>query len=94
MTPLSLETPLQRHPDLIAVDMDGDTVMMSIERGDYFGICGAVGPRVWDLLENPVTLADIVATLCAEYRVDAATCEADMRLFLQQLRELDLIIPA
>ncbi len=93
MTPFSRDTRLQRHPDLIAVDMDGDTVMMSIERGDYFGISGEVGPRIWELLENPVTPADIVATLCADFRVDAATCEADLRVFLQQLQALDLIIP-
>lgn len=93
MTTLGLETPWQRHPDLISADMDGDTVMMNIERGDYFGI-GGVGPRVWELLENPVTLADLVATLCSEFQVDTATCEADLRVFLQQLHEHDLIEPA
>lgn len=93
MTTPSFATPWQRNPDLIATDMDGEIVMMNIERGDYFGI-GGVGPRVWGLLENPVTLADIVATLCTEFQVDPATCEADIRVFLQQLQENDLIKPA
>lgn len=93
MTTLCLDTPWQRNPDMISADMDGDTVMMHIERGDYFGIGGA-GPRIWELLENPVTLADIVTTLCAEFQVDTATCEADLRVFMQQLQENDLIKPA
>lgn len=90
MTTLSFDKPVQRNPDLIATDMDGDTVMMSIERGEYFGI-GGVGSRVWDLLESPVTLADIVISICAEFEVGGADCEADMQAFLQQLHEHDLI---
>ena len=93
MTELTLDTPWQRNRDQVAVGMDGDIVTMNIHRGDYVGIYGVVGPRVWELLENPVTLADMVNTICAEYEVDAATCEADLRRFLQQLVELDLIVP-
>jgi len=73
-----------RHPDLVAADMDGETVMMSIERGEYFGI-GGVGPRVWELLERPICLVDISAVICAEYEVDADTCRADIAAFVDQL---------
>jgi hypothetical protein len=94
MTELTLDTAWQLNPDQVAVGMDGDIVTMNIQRGDYVGIYGVVGPRVWELLKNPVTLAELVATICAEYEVDAATCESDLRLFLKQLVELDLIAPA
>jgi len=84
------DTRFARNPDLIATDMDGDMVMMSIERGEYFGI-GGVGPRVWDLLSHPVSLADIVAAICVEFEVEETTCEADMRAFVDKLLQHKLI---
>ena len=80
----------QRNPDLVATEMDGDIVMMSIERGEYYGIDG-VGPRVWELLESPVTTADIVKTVCEEFEVDETTCRADMERFLGELQDYKLV---
>ena len=48
-----------RNPDLLAVDMDGDLVMMSIEHGNYYGV-GGIGPHVWQLLETPRTTAELI----------------------------------
>lgn len=79
-----------RNPDLIAADLDGDTVMMSIERGEYFGLSG-VGSRVWQLLAEPMALPAIVRTICAEYEVDEPTCQADMQAFLADLQQQGLI---
>ncbi len=90
MTSLTPETSLIRNPDLIATDMDGDTVMMSIERGEYFGI-GGVGSRVWELLAQPVSIVQLTDTICAEYEVDAATCQADMDKFAHELLQNGLV---
>lgn len=79
-----------RMPDLIASEMDGDLVMMSIERGEYYGISG-VGTRVWELLERPVTLAEIVAAICREFEVDTSVGEQDMRQFLEELLKRGLV---
>ena len=73
-----------RKPDLIAAEMDGDLVMMSVERGEYFGV-GGIGARVWELLAQPTTVAEIARTICAEYDVDEARCLADMQAFVDAL---------
>jgi hypothetical protein len=90
---LTLDTTLARNPRLIAADMDGDTVMMNIESGEYFGL-GGVGTRVWELLAAPHTLAQLVQTICTEYEVDATTCEADVRRFLGDLLKNGLAVRA
>lgn len=79
-----------RNPDLIAADMDGELVMMSLERGTYFGL-GGVGSRVWNLLETPQTQDVLIATICAEFDTDAPTCAADLQPFLDDLLRNDLI---
>ena len=43
---------VSRNPNLVAANVDGDLVMMSVEQGEYFGITG-VGSRVWELLATP-----------------------------------------
>jgi len=91
MTVSTIETtPITRNPNQVAADIDGDLVMMSIEQGEYFGITG-VGSRVWELLATPITVADIVRVICAEYAVDEARCQADMRTFVEELIRLGLV---
>ena len=90
MTSLSLDTQLIRNPDFIAADMDGDTVMMGVECGKYYGI-GGVGSRVWEALAQPVSFGVLVRTICAEYAIDEATCQTDLRLFIEALRQNGLV---
>lgn len=82
-----------RSPDLISTDMDGDTVMMSVERGEYFGLAG-VGARVWDLLAQPIPPPELVQQICAEYALDASTCEADLKRFMGELMAQGLVTVA
>lgn len=79
-----------RNPDLIATNMDGDTVVMSIEHGKYYGISG-VGSRVWALLEFPVSMMDIVQTICNEFEVEETTCLADMERFIEDMKGHGLV---
>jgi hypothetical protein len=93
MLVIEADSQFVRNPDLIATDMDGDTVMMSIERGEYYGVSG-VGTRIWELLETPKTVAQIIASLCAEFEVDEATCQADVERFIQDLVDNGMIMAA
>ena len=95
MTDLNPDTPMIRDPDLVAADMDGDLVMMSIDNGEYYGV-GGVGPRVWELLESPRTVEQISAAIVDEFEVEADTCREDILGFIRQLLDMGLVrrIPA
>ena len=73
-----------RNPDLIWTAVDGETVMLSIERGEYFGLGGA-GSTIWEVLAEPVTADEICDRLVAEFEVDADVCRADLTAFLCDL---------
>ena len=75
---------IYRDPNLVHTDMDGDTVMLDLERGEYFGI-GGVGSRVWELLVRPISVEEMAQVICAEYDVDETTCRSDMQAFVAQL---------
>lgn len=79
-----------RDDSPITADIDGEIIMMSLERSNYYGL-GEIGSHIWALLEAPQTLEQICATLSREYQVDPATCAEDIKPFLQQLFEEELI---
>ena len=84
MSLLTLDSRLVRLPGLVASEMDGDLVMMSIQHGKYFGISG-VGTRVWELIEQPVSVGQIVAVICQEFDISESTCRNDMLAFSAEL---------
>jgi hypothetical protein len=55
MSVLNLDSTVVHHPDIVAADMDGETVMMSIEAGEYFGL-NDVGTFLWEFMAEPVRI--------------------------------------
>lgn len=86
----SVNTLVIRNPELITTEMDGDIVMMSIERGEYFGL-GGVGSRAWALLAQPTCVDAMAQTICNEFAVDLATAQADLKKFVQELMDHGLV---
>ena len=84
-------TGLSRRSGLMAADMNGSAVMMDIMTGKYYNL-GQVGGRIWELLEEPMTLSALVEKLTAEYDVSADQCRADIIPFLQKLLDSGLLI--
>ena len=51
-------------------------------------ICvNSTGEFLWDLMEKEQTLEGLTAALTAEYQVDSARAEADVRAFLDRLAQ-------
>ena len=55
----------QRADDLLGAAVGEELLMMSIEKGSYFSL-NAVGGRIWELLETPISIDELVARLTAE----------------------------
>lgn len=91
MQDLSPATRVIRSSGLVSTDMDGDTIMMSIEGGKYFGL-GGVGPRVWELLDKEISLAEAIQVISDEYDVDASECQRDLLGFVGELVKSDLVM--
>lgn len=82
---------IKRSNDVLAAPLDNSLLMLDVEQGKYFGLNGA-GPRIWELLEQPVTEQELVETLLAEYEVTREVCAAEVAAFLASLRERHLLV--
>lgn len=81
---ITANTVISRTEEVVASDIDGETVMMSIQNGKYYGL-DDIGSRIWELMENPIKVSDLVDTLLARYEVDRESCERDVLKFLNEL---------
>lgn len=86
-----LQSTVQRNPEMISSDMDGETVMMSIENGEYYGL-NPIGSRIWELIENETTVDAVINTLLVEYEVGMEQCKNETLEFLHKLLNNNLII--
>ncbi len=74
----------------LSCDLQGEAVVLNLQSGTYFGL-NPMGARIWELIQKPAKVSDVLHELLEEYEVDASLCEADLVSFLNQLREQNLL---
>ena len=70
--------------------MGGEAAILNLKNGIYYGL-DPVGSRVWNLLQQPRSVAEIRDILSTEYDVDVARLETDLRDLLTQLADNQLV---
>jgi Coenzyme PQQ synthesis protein D (PqqD) len=92
VTSLSLtnDTRISVAKEQVSTELGGEAVILNLKTGVYYGL-DQVGARIWNLIQERKTLGQLMATLLAEYEVEPAQLEADVRALLDKLFESDLI---
>lgn len=75
---------------LNVTDLSGEKVMVDFDSGKYFLIKG-VGNDIWDMIQEEITVGEIIDRLLAEYDVTPEVCEASVVDFLNKLTEMEFI---
>ena len=83
-------TVISRSSSVLTAEVDGEIVMMSIERGRYFGL-DDIGSDIWKRLDPPCAFADLIDRLVVEYEADRATIAEDVRALLSRMVEHDVV---
>lgn len=87
---ISVEDVVGHIADIVASDIDNEKVMMSIEKGSYYGL-DSVGSRIWEMIETPIRVSELIDALLLKYEVDRETCERDVLVFLEELHESGIV---
>lgn len=77
-------------PDQVSCDVAGDVAILSLRNGVYYGL-NPVGARIWNLIQQPVAVQDVLATILAEYEVEPDVCKTDLLRVLSELASHGLI---
>ena len=87
---INLDTIINKNLEIDDTDLDGEKVMMNLDKGEYF-MMNEVGSRIWEIISEPVNVKGIIETLRSEYEVDEETCKDTVVEFLGRLNNAELI---
>lgn len=80
------------HPSVLCRQLSGETVLLNLESGVYYGL-DPVGTRVWQLLLQGQTIAEICGTMIDEYDVAPDVLRDDVVRLVGELRERGIVTP-
>lgn len=81
------------NDEIDATDLNGERVMMNLEKGKYFAL-NDVGSRIWNIIEEEkeVAVQKIIDKLLDEYDVQNDTCKNAVVNFINKLRDEELVV--
>lgn len=84
MSVLSPDTRLILASDLVSQELEGELVLLSLDRAEYYGL-NSTGTRVWHWLCDGGSLQAVADRLASEYAVDGPRARADVLALAQAL---------
>ncbi|TYP70296.1 lasso peptide biosynthesis PqqD family chaperone [Paenibacillus methanolicus] len=87
---VALDQAYQQVEGNLVSDMNGEKVMLSIASSKYYNL-GQVGGAIWEKLQSPATVHEVVAQLTEEYDIDREACEQQVVRFLESLLKEGLV---
>jgi hypothetical protein len=65
-------------------NLAGESVLLNLDTGTYFGL-DAVGTRLWNLVAEHRSTAQVINILLSEYDVDEPRLQTDVNTLIDQL---------
>ena len=75
---------------VMARQVGNESVILDLSSGTYYGL-DPVGARIWQLMTEGQTLAQVCETMLAEYEVSREDIERDVLALVQTLADKQLV---
>lgn len=86
------ESVVQRNDEnLIVSELGEEIVMMDMKNGTYLSI-NKTGRIIWEQIENPILVKDLIQNLMNRFSVDETTCMKETIDFLNKINEQKALI--
>jgi hypothetical protein len=76
--------------DQVSCPLGDDIVILDVKAGLYFSLDN-VGARVWQLIQEPTSVADLGNAILETFEVSPEVCERDLLALLRDLASRNLI---
>ncbi len=86
-----LQQKVKPTADAVESRVGDETVLLHLKRGTYYGL-DPLGTRIWSFLKDGKQPTEICELLAAEFDVDQAGVEEDVRRFLSDLKSNDIVV--
>jgi Coenzyme PQQ synthesis protein D (PqqD) len=88
--PISSHSIVSAAPEQVSCALADESAILNLKNSVYYGL-DPVGTRIWSLLQQPISVAELRDTILDEYDVEAARCETDLLDLLETMRDEGLI---
>jgi hypothetical protein len=87
---IPFDTRVVKPPDILMQELEGESVFLHLERGQYLGL-DEVGTRMWQTLVDSESIQAAYDSLLAEYDVEPEQLKRDLDELLEKLLEHGLV---
>jgi len=89
-TPLSIDSIVVATREQVSCSLGEEAAVLNLKNSAYYGM-NPVGARVWKLLQEPKSVAQVRDAVLDEYEVESERCERDLFDLLEKMRAEGLI---
>jgi len=87
---VALETIVVRTDGYLGASIGDETVLMSVESGQYYALT-ATSRTIWERLKEPIRVRDLCTDLADAYQTPLETVQTDTLAFLSYLEAQKMI---
>jgi hypothetical protein len=89
--PVALNAVVCASPNQVSARVGDEVAVLDLDLSVYYGL-DPVAARIFELLQEPAALEDVLATVLDEFEVDLPTARADLLAFVDDLLDRKLAV--
>lgn len=82
---------IMRSPHHPAAAFGDELVLLNVENAKYYSL-DDIGADIWQRLESPVAVSDLIAALATDYGTDKAVVEKDVLALFRKAIEAEIFV--
>ncbi len=87
---VNLKARVSRSSESIWRVIEGEVVILT-PKNSTLHVLNEAGTRIWELIDEPIGVEELVSKIISEYEVDEETVKNDMLGFLSSLAEIGVL---
>ena len=87
---ISLDSIVSQKEDVDVTELNKEKIMMDLDKGKYF-MLNETGSTIWDAINEPKSVLEIIESIVKEYDIDRETCESKVLEYLEKLRHEEIV---
>ena len=87
---ISLDSIVSQKEDVDVTELNKEKIMMDLDKGKYF-MLNETGSAIWDTINEPKSVLEIIESIVKEYDIDRETCESKVLEYLEKLRHEEIV---
>ena len=76
--------------EVVSCDLDGEAAILDLKEGIYYGL-DPIGAKIWNLIQEPIELREIIRIILDQYDVDKEQCKKDISELVVELLDNGLV---